>query len=101
MKIKKGDTVIVLTGKDRNKTGKVEITKPKKNTVIVAGVNIKKKHMKPSQQNKQGGIKEFSAPLSTSKIQLVCPKCNKATRIGYEIANEKKERKCKRCNQLI
>lgn len=101
MKIRKGDNVIVLAGKDRNKTGKVEIAKPKKNQLIVTGINVKKKHLKPNQQNKQGGIKEFSAPIHESKIQLVCPKCNKATRIGYEIVGEKKERKCKRCKQII
>jgi len=101
MKIRKGDNVIVLAGKDRNKTGKVEIARPKKNELIVTGINVKKKHMKPSQQTKQGGIKEFSAPIHESKVQIVCPKCDKATRISYEIISDKKERKCKRCKQII
>ncbi len=101
MRIKKGDKVIIVAGKDKGKTGSVEKALPKKQTVIVIGVNMRKKHLKPSRQNPQGGIKEYSAPIDISNIKFICPKCDKPTRISFEITKDSKERKCKRCKQLV
>ncbi len=103
MKIKKGDTVKVITGKDKGKTGKVLSAFPKKEKVSVDGVNILKKHVSPEKQKQQqktkkvGQIVEFPAPISVSNIMIVCSKCNKATRIK----KENKERFCKKCNKKI
>lgn len=100
--IKKGDTVIVLTGKNKGKQGRVLSVLPKKQRVIIEGLNIIKKHMKPNKQYTQGGIIEREAPIHISNVMLVCPKCNKPTRIANAILdNDKKQRKCKKCNEVI
>lgn len=101
MKIKKDDKVLILLGKDKGKIGKVEKAYPKKDIIIVTGMNMRKKHLKPSQQNPQGGIQEYSAPLKASKVKLICPECEKPTRISYEIIKGSKGRKCKRCNERM
>ncbi len=100
--IKKGDTAIVLTGKNKGKQGRVLSVLPKKQRVIIEGLNIIKKHMKPNKQYTQGGIIEKEAPIHLSNVMLVCPKCNKPTRIANAILdNDKKQRKCKKCNEII
>lgn len=101
MKIKTNDNVLIIAGKDKGKTGKVEKVVTKKNALVVTGINMRKKHLKPSQQNPQGGIQEYSAPIQISKVKLVCPKCSKPTRVTYEITKTSKERKCKRCKEVI
>jgi len=101
MKIKKGDTVLILKGKDKGKTGKVERVLPKKNKLIVEGLNLLKKHVKPSKKYPKGGIITISAPLAVGNVMVVCPSCSKPSRVGYkfrEISGKKKKiRICKRC----
>jgi large subunit ribosomal protein L24 len=106
-KIKKGDTVIVLRGKEANrgKTGKVKEVIREKNRVIVEGVNIVKKHLKEIPNVREGGIVEVEAPIHISNVMLLCPNCNKPTRVGFRIVKEKKVlrkyRYCKKCGENI
>lgn len=97
MKIKKGDTVQVLSGNDKGKTGEVLEIMPKNDKVVVKGVNVRKKHIKPRRQGEEGGIITVECAVSSSKLNVVCPKCNKPTRIGYNIKDDKKVRVCKKC----
>ncbi|MBR3249704.1 MAG: 50S ribosomal protein L24 [Clostridia bacterium] len=97
MKIKKGDTVQVLSGNDKGKTGEVLEIMPKNDKVVVKGVNVRKKHIKPRRQGEEGGIIAVECAVSSSKLNVVCPKCNKPTRIGYNIKDDKKVRVCKKC----
>ena len=85
MKVKKNDTVIIIAGNDKGKTGKILVVYPKKDRVIVEGINIRKRHTKPSQQNQQGGIIEKEAPIHVSNVMLLDPKTNEATKIGKKI----------------
>ncbi len=101
MKIIKNDQILIIAGKNKGKTGTVEKTFPKKKKIVIAGVNVIKKHLKPSKKNPQGGIVEFPAPIDVSNVKLICSKCGKPTRIGYEVLKDKKERKCKRCKETI
>ncbi len=101
LKIKKGDTVKVLSGNDKGKTGEVLEVIPKTEKVIVKGINIKKKHVKPRRQGEEGGIIPKEFPIHTSKLAVVCPKCGKATRIGFEVDGENKVRVCKKCGAKI
>lgn len=101
MKIKKGDKVIVLSGRDRNKTGIVEKVMLKTNELIVGGVNIVKKHVKVSKKNPSGGVIEVSKPITVSRVQVVCPSCNKGTRVGYEVKGKEKIRVCKKCGKTV
>lgn len=88
IRLKKGDTVIVRTGSQKGKTGKVVATHPALNAVTVEGINIVKKHMKPSKKNPQGGIVEITKPINVSKVGIVDPSTNKASRIGYALAKD-------------
>ena len=97
MKIKKDDKVIVLSGKDKGKQGKVLIADPKGGKVVVEGVSVATKHQKPRQQGQEGGIIKVETPIYARKVQLVCPKCGKATRVAHKIVNGKKVRVCKQC----
>ena len=96
MKIRKNDNVMVIAGNDRGKTGKVLKVNPKKNRVIVEGINIRKRHTKPSQTNPQGGILEKESPINASNIMLLDPKTNEPTRIGSQIILDEKTGKKKR-----
>ena len=96
MKIRKNDNVMVIAGNDRGKTGKVLKVNPKKNRVIVEGINIRKRHTKPSQTNPQGGILEKESPINASNIMLLDPKTNEPTRIGSKIILDEKTGKKKR-----
>lgn len=100
MKIKKGDKVIVITGKDRHKTGTVERVFPKKNTVVIEGINIVKKHLKRTAQNPQGGIIDKTAPIHISNVMLLDGN-NKPTRSGYKISKEAKVRVAKTTKEEI
>lgn len=101
MKIKAGDNVIVLIGKDKNRQGQVLKVLTQKKKALVKGVNISKKHVK-STQNKPGGIIDREMPMYLSKLALVCPLCKKPTRIGYTIdSTGKKVRICRKCKGLI
>lgn len=97
MKVKSGDKVIVIAGKDRGKVSTVTRILAKKNQVVVEGVNIAKKHVKPT-EGSQGGIIEFEKPIDVSNIMLVCPKTEKPTRIGYTGTGKDKKRICKVSN---
>ncbi len=104
MRIIKNDTVKVLSGKYRNKTSKVLKVYPKEGRVIVEGVNVIKRHTKPSQKNQQGGIVEKEGPIEMSKVMLVCNKCNRPTRVGYKFLEDgSKARYCKHadCGEII
>ncbi|MBR3096534.1 MAG: 50S ribosomal protein L24 [Bacteroidales bacterium] len=97
MNIRKDDKVIVLSGKDKGKQGKILTADPKAEKVIVEGVNVATKHQKPRKQGEEGGIIKVETPIYASKVQLVCPKCGKATRVGHKIVGDKKVRVCKKC----
>lgn len=97
MKIKKGDTVKIISGKDRSKTGKVVRVLVEANKVVVDGMNIKKKHARPKKQGQKGQIVQMSAPISASSVMLICPTCKKPSRLGARIAGGKKVRICKKC----
>ena len=101
MNIKKDDKVIVLSGKDKGKQGKILVSDPKAAKVIVEGVNVATKHQKPRKQGEEGGIIKVETPIYASKVQLVCPKCGKATRVGHKITDGKKVRVCKKCGAEI
>jgi large subunit ribosomal protein L24 len=100
--IKKNDIVKVVAGKDKGKSGKVLRVVYKKDRAIVEKLNMIKRHMKPSQQNRQGGILEKEAPVHISNLMLICAKCTDPTRVGYRILEDnKKVRFCKKCNEVI
>jgi large subunit ribosomal protein L24 len=101
MKIKKGDTILVIAGKYRGKTGQVIKVLPKEKKIIVEGINIVKKHQKPRRAGEKGQIVSKPAPIDVSNVKLICPKCKKATRVGYEVKEEKKYRICKKCKGII
>lgn len=101
-KIKKGDNIKVMSGKDKGKTGKVAQILPELNKVVVEGVNKMKKHLRPSRQREKGQRVEFDAPMSVCNVQLVCPKCAKITRVGFKIlADKKKARVCRKCKEIL
>jgi len=91
-KIKKGDTVVILSGKDKGKSGEVTKSLPKDGKVIVAGVNIITRHKKPSQTNPQGGLERSEAPLAVCKVAIADPKTGKPTRVRFDIKDGKKVR---------
>ena len=102
--IKTGDTVILLTGDmaDRNKTGKVLAVSPEEGKVIVEGLNKVKKHVKPRKAGDPSGIIETESAVYASKVQVVCPKCNKPTRVGTKVYEDgKKDRCCKKCGETF
>lgn len=100
-KIKKGDTVVVLSGKDKGKTGEVTQSLPKDGKVIVAGVNIITRHKKPTQQDPQGGLERKEAPLHASKVAVADPKTGKATRVRFETKDGKKVRVAVKSGETI
>jgi large subunit ribosomal protein L24 len=101
MKIKKGDEIKIVTGKDRGKTGKVSKVFPQDNSILVEGLNLFKKHMRSRQQDKKGEVILVPKPVDVSAVRLVCPKCHKASRIGYTFSDGHKFRTCKKCAQTI
>ncbi len=96
MKIRKNDNVVVISGNDKGKTGKVLKVFPKESRVIVEGINLRKRHTKPSQNNPQGGIIEKEAPINASNVMLLDPKTNEPTRLGSQIILDEKTGKKKR-----
>ena len=101
MNIKKDDKVIVLSGKDKGKEGKVLVASPKTGKVVVEGVNVATKHQKARRQGEESGIIKVETPIHACKVQLVCPKCGKATRVAHKIEGGKKSRACKKCGAEI
>lgn len=96
--VKKGDTVVILSGKDKGKKGKILEVSPKEQKLIVEGLNMVTKHVKPRKQGDAGGIIKAEGALYACKVMAVCPKCNKATRLGHAIkADGTKTRNCKHC----
>lgn len=102
MKLKKGDQVIVTRGKDKGQKGKIEKVFPKTGKVLISGVNVYKKHVRPRGEGQPGGIVDVVKPLAASNVALLCPKCNQPTRIGYQVdKNKEKQRLCRKCQALI
>ncbi|MBM6870482.1 50S ribosomal protein L24 [Pseudoflavonifractor phocaeensis] len=101
MSIKKGDVVVVLSGKDKGKQGAVLEVMPKESKVVVEKVNVVTRHQKARRQGEQSGIVKKEAPIYACKVQRVCPKCNKPTRIGHKVEGDKKVRICKKCGAEI
>ena len=101
MRIKKGDTVQILSGNDKGTTGEVLEVIPKADKIVVKGANIRKKHVKPRKQGEEGGIVPVECAVNSSIVNVVCPKCGKPTRVGYKIEDDKKVRVCKKCGTKI
>ena len=101
MNIKKNDTVLVIAGKDKGKTGKVVAAMPKANKIAVEGINIQKKHKKPRSANSVGGIMDQIGAIDVSNVLVVCDKCKKATRVGHKIEGDNKFRICKKCGASL
>lgn len=102
MKIRKNDEVLIVTGDDRGKKGKVHRYYPREERIVVEGVNMVKRHMKPRGNIRQAGIIEREAPISISDVMLICTKCNKPTRVGFlQLEGKSKVRVCRRCHEVI
>jgi large subunit ribosomal protein L24 len=101
MKIKKGDTVQVVRGKDVGRASKVTRVLPRKLKIIVEGVNQYKRHVKARTQQQKSEIVTLTKPISIANVAVVCPHCKKPTRIGYEIVEKNKQRVCKRCRKVL
>lgn len=100
--VKTGDTVVILSGKDRGKQGKIMAVSPKEGKVIVEKANIVSKHVKPRKMGEAGGIIKAESAIYACKVQVVCPRCNKATRVAKKIlADGTKERICKKCGEAL
>jgi len=101
MNLVKGDTVIVIAGRDKGKTGVIQKVIPEQNRVVVENVNLRKKHRKPTQGNPEGGIVEIYAPIDASNVMLVDPKTKKPTRIGHKVVKGKKVRVAKKSGTVL
>lgn len=108
LKLKAGDQVLVIAGKNRGARGAVEKAFPKAGKIVVSGVNIAKHHLKPSRKNPHGGIMDKLAPIDASNAVLLCPHCGKPSRVGYKISDSKtsgkakvKSRICKKCQESV
>jgi len=97
MKIKKGDNVLVIAGKDRGRKGKVIRALPEEEKIVVEGMNIRKKHMKARKAGEKGQVMELPSPFSVSSAKIICGKCGKGVRVGYKVEAGKKSRVCKKC----
>lgn len=102
MKLRKGDLIKIISGNDKGKQGKVSAVFPQTGKIVIEGVNIRKKHVKPRKQGQKGELVRIPAPFPASRAMLVCPKCGKATRVGSKINDSgQKARVCKRCGGEI
>lgn len=101
MKIKKGDTVLIISGKDKGKKAKVLEAFPHQNKIVVEGVNIVKRHRRPRREKEKGQIVEVPKPIDVSNVKLICPKCGQPARLGYRLIEKGKYRICKKCGQEI
>ncbi len=101
MKIKSGDKVIMLTGKDKGKSGKVLQVFAKESKVVVEGLNLAIKHQRARRQGEKGQRIQFPTAVAVSKVSLVCPKCGKAVRVGYKLEEDKKFRICSKCKEIV
>jgi len=101
-RIKKNDTVKILSGKDRGKTGKILFIWPDKNRALIQGRNLVKKHQRKTKEDQQGGVIQKESPIDVSNLMLVCQKCSKSTRVGFSaLSDGTKVRLCKKCKELI
>jgi len=100
-KIKKGDQVLISTGKDKGETGKVVRVLPQENKVVVEGLNLQKKNIRPEKKEESGQVVEFPAPMDVSNVKLICPSCDQPTRVGFTEEGEEKFRVCKKCEDKI
>ena len=101
MKLKAGDQVLIISGKDRGRKGKITRTLPTEGKVVVEGINIHKKHAKPKKQGQKGQKIELAAPFDSSNVKVICGKCGKATRAGHKLIPGKKYRVCKKCGEEL
>ena len=101
MRIKKGDQVLIIKGKDKKKKGKVARTFPKTDKILLEGLNLKKTHKRPRNEGEKGQVVEIAAPLRVASVMFVCPKCGQATRLGYIIKGDHKNRICKKCRAEV
>ncbi|HEY33478.1 MAG TPA: 50S ribosomal protein L24 [Dehalococcoidia bacterium] len=102
MKIRKNDNVLVVTGKDKGKKGRVRFAYPKKNRILVEGVNFIKMHSRARAQMRQAGIIEREAPINVSNVMLVCSRCNRPVRVGFrKLEDGRKVRICRACNEVV
>ena len=101
LNVKKGDTVVVISGKDKGKKGKILVSYPDKNRVVVQNVAMVVKHVKPRRQGEPGGRIEKEGSIHASNVMLVCPKCDKPTRVAHKIEGDKNVRICKKCGKAI
>ena len=102
MKVAKDDTILVISGDDRGKMGKVLRVFPRKQRLLVEGVNFIKRHTRPSQTNPKGGIVEKEAPINISNVMVVCPKCNVPTKVGTKTLEDgRRTRLCKQCGEIL
>lgn len=101
MKVKKGDTVLIISGKDKGRTAKILKSLVKEKMILVEGINLKKKHVKPKKEGEKGQVILKAAAMDVSNVKFLCPKCGKATRLGYKITGDKKFRVCKKCNSEV
>jgi len=102
LSIRRNDTVVVISGKEKGKRGKVLVVLPEKQRIIVERVNFIKRHQRPTQKVRQGGIIEREASLHVSNVMLVCGKCDRPTRVGHQgLANGRRARVCRRCGEIV
>jgi len=101
MKLKKGDTVLITSGKDRGRTAKILKSLIKERRILVEGMNLKKKHIKPKKEGEKGQVISVAMPLDASNVKFLCPKCGKATRLGYKLEKDRKYRICKKCQSEV
>jgi large subunit ribosomal protein L24 len=99
LKLRQGDRVVVLSGKDIGKEGTITRVHPERGTVIVEGVNLAKRHQRPTKATMQGGIIDKDMPIPVSNVALVCPACGKPSRVGYRVEGGEKRRVCKKCDK--
>lgn len=101
MKVRKGDKVKVLVGKDAGKTGKVLMVLKSENKVVVEGINLVTRHVKPGKVSKEGGIIKIEKPIDASNVMVICEKCERPVRIGFNLVGGKKYRVCKKCGEVF
>jgi len=101
MKVKKGDNILVIAGKDKGRVAKILKSLPKERRILVEGINIKSKHVRAKRQGEKGQMVKLSLPVDISNVKFLCPKCNKASRLGYKIVGDKKFRICKKCKAEV
>jgi large subunit ribosomal protein L24 len=101
MKIKKGDQVLIISGKNKGERGKVLKVFPQSHKILVEGINLRKKHIRPKKAGEKGQVVEMPGPIDISNSKLICPKCGAAVRIGYRIGEKNKFRICKKCGEEL